>query len=161
MNLATVHLPDTVRGILISAVTEVFATMFGTEVKPAALVPEASGQTVLAGSVGFIGDVNGIVYIRTAEPFARVLSGRMLGLQPDELDDEMVNDALGELSNMVVGCVKSHLCDQGLPCVLTIPSVVRGTDLTVETIPCAERRLLSFRCEEHQLRIELLIKTKP
>ena len=57
----------------------------------------------------------------------------MLGISESEVDaGEMVTDAIGELSNMVAGYVKSRLCDSGLPCTLTIPSVVRGQELSVE-----------------------------
>jgi len=84
----------------------------------------------------------------------------MLELPIDQLDDEMVNDVVGEISNMVVGSVKSHLCDQGAPCVLTIPSVIRGKDLSVEPVPFAERRIISFRAEENHFQFELFIKTR-
>ena len=40
--------------------------------------------------------------------------------------DEVVNDAIGELTNMVVGGFKNALCDAGYPCRLTIPSISAG-----------------------------------
>jgi chemotaxis protein CheX len=70
----------------------------------------------------------------------------------------MVNDAIGELSNMVAGYVKSRLCDAGLPCVLTIPSVVRGQGLRVEGSSHIPRRAFGFRTGVHQLVAEVLVK---
>jgi CheY-specific phosphatase CheX len=35
----------------------------------------------------------------------------------------MVNDALGELANMIVGGLKTNLVECGHPCVLTIRSI--------------------------------------
>jgi chemotaxis protein CheX len=62
-----------------------------------------------------------------------MITSLLLGIAEAELDTgEMVTDAIGELSNMVVGYVKSRLCDGGWHCVLTIPSVVRGQQLTIE-----------------------------
>ena len=59
---------------------------------------------------------------------------------------------MGELSNMVVGYVKSRLCDSGLPCTLTIPSVVRGQQLSVEGSAQVTRRAIGFRnCKYHLL----------
>lgn len=161
MNPDTSNLIDDIRALLIPAMGEVFATMFGTEVKPAAThVPDLPGHAIMAGSVGFIGDINGVVHIRLADSLARKLAGRMLGLPVNELEDEMVNDVVGELSNIVVGSVKSHLCDQGTNCALTIPSVVRGKDLRIEPIQSAACRIIGFRTDDDYLQLELQIKNR-
>src|SRR3954464_12486168 len=96
---------DDVRGHLNRGITEVFATMAGLEAKPAALYNlYESGQPLVAGSVRFDGDVTGIFRIHVTTDFARMLAGRILGLAEAELNgDEMVNDVIGELSNMIVG----------------------------------------------------------
>jgi chemotaxis protein CheX len=70
----------------------------------------------------------------------------------------MVNDAIGELANMTVGHMKSRLSDRGMPCVLTIPSVVRGRQLSIEPVSSTERRLFVFRCNDNQLVLEVFIK---
>jgi chemotaxis protein CheX len=83
----------------------------------------------------------------------------MLGLAEAELQgDEMVNDVIGELSNMIVGCAKPRLCDAGAPCVLTIPSIVRGQNFEIEPARRCNRRLLGFRCGVDHLVIELLME---
>jgi chemotaxis protein CheX len=149
--------------LITRGVADVFKTMFGLEaVEAAAAEPRASNEPLVAGSVGFIGDVNGVVYLEVTDAFARTLASRMLGLAEAELDgEEMVNDVIGELSNMVVGGVKSQLCDSGAPCVLTIPSVVRGQRLSLEPLRSSERRLLHFRCAEDDLIVELIVKQAP
>jgi chemotaxis protein CheX len=152
---------DEIRQLLMDAVAEVFSTMFNLQPEPADPPRVADpGQMLVAGSVGFIGDVSGVVHLHVSASFARTLACRMLGMAEAEMEgDEMVNDVIGELSNMVVGAVKSHLCDNGMPCVLTIPSVVRGQRLTIEPIRSAERRLLSLRCGEDYFHLELSMKT--
>lgn len=83
----------------------------------------------------------------------------MLGLSPDEIDgDEMVNDTMGELANMIVGQVKSRLCDRGYECVLTVPSVVRGQNFSIESTTGTERRVIGFNCGAEKLKVEVLIK---
>jgi len=161
MNTTTPNLIDDVRAHLTSGVSEVFRTMLALETKPAAVLHDwhAPGETLVAGSVGFIGDVNGIVYIQVTAAFARTLASRMLGLAETELEgDVMVNDVVGELSNMIVGAVKSRLCDSGAPCVLTIPSVVRGQNFKVEPASSFQHRVLGFRCGADQFLVELLMK---
>jgi CheY-specific phosphatase CheX len=142
------------------AVKEVFQSMLSMEMSPeppSPLTPDPAGQII--GSVGFIGETTGIIYLYAGIGFARVITSRMLGISEPEVDaGEMVTDAIGELSNMVVGYVKSRLCNSGLPCVLTIPSVVRGQQLSVEGSSQTTRRMIGFRNCTHHLLAEVLLK---
>ena len=142
------------------AVKDVFKQMLGIEVNaepPAPLPSDPLGQII--GSVGFIGDATGIIFLYAGVTFAVVMTGKMLGLDEKEVDThEMVNDAIGEISNMVVGHVKSHLCDAGLPCTLTIPSVVRGQELSVEGSAQTSRKTFGFRNCNHNLMVEIRLK---
>ena len=142
------------------AVKDVFTTMLEMNAKPEppdSLV--ANGEPHVAGSVGFIGKLNGVVYLYASATFARRIASRMLRLSDAEIKgNEMVNDVVGEVSNMVVGNIKSRLCDRGLSCALTIPSIVRGSHFTIEPVSSTERKVITFRCDEHQLVVEILIK---
>lgn len=147
--------------LLKNAVTEVFTTMLSlpSEVEP----PGAeifSGDAHVAGAVGFIGNkLTGVVYIYTSGDFARKATAQLLGIPESEIDgDVMVNDAMGELTNMVVGHVKSHLSDKGMNCVLTIPSIVRGSHFSIETVSTTERRVISFATTNGQVVAEILVK---
>src|SRR6202012_1426446 len=96
-------------------------------------------ESFIAASVGFVGDVSGIVYIYLKAPLAQVLASRLLGIPEAEADDdELTGDAIGELSNMIVGAAKSRLCDLGLACTLTIPSIIRGKGLSTEPVGSSE-----------------------
>jgi chemotaxis protein CheX len=142
------------------AVQEVFQSMLSMEVsagEPTPLTPDPNGQII--GSVGFIGEATGIIYLYADLTFARVITGRLLGITDAEVDPaDMVTDAMGELSNMVVGYVKSRLCNAGLPCTLTIPSVVRGQQLKVEGSANVTRRVIGFNNCQHHLLAEILLK---
>lgn len=158
---STPHLVEDVRDLLCSGVGEVFNTMLTLEAAPVEVVDlQASGEALVTASVGFIGAVNGVVYLHVTAAFARKLAGCMLGMADEEFDgDEMINDAMGELGNMVVGAVKSRLCDEGSSCVLTIPSIVRGRGFSVGAAGCSDRRLLGFRCGDGDLVVELSMKS--
>lgn len=140
------------------AVREVFQSMLSMELvpePPAPLTAELSCQ--IAGSVGFIGESSGFIYLYAGVDFANYLTSRMLGI--DEIEsEEMVNDAFGELSNMVGGYVKSRLSDSGWPCTLTIPSIVRGQQLSIEGVAQVSRRVIGFRDGSNHLLVELLVK---
>jgi chemotaxis protein CheX len=138
----------------------IFQTMLGLSAVPMAEAdPQLRDQDVVVGSVGFTGEANGMVYVHMRETLAHALASRMLSVEESVLDHEMVNDVVGELSNMIVGSVKSQLCDAGTPCVLTIPTIVRGRNLNIEQVGSAQRRVLGFSCANDRLLLELLLKT--
>ncbi len=142
------------------SVREVFGTMLNFAVEPLAPNTElVNGEAHVASAVGFIGRLTGVVYLYCTASFARRITSGLLGLAENEIDsDEMVNDAMGELGNMVVGHLKSRLSDRGIPCVLTIPSIVRGSHFSIEPVSTTERRVFGFRCDTSQLILEVLIK---
>jgi chemotaxis protein CheX len=142
------------------AVREVFQSMLSMDLalEPAvSLPPDPEGEII--GSVGFIGQTSGVIHLKGGLGLARMLTSRMLGITVQEVDgSEMVNDAIGELSNMVGGFVKSRLCDRGWSCTLTIPSIVRGQQLSIEASTHTKRKILGFGCGAHHLLAELLLK---
>jgi chemotaxis protein CheX len=143
------------------AVTDVFRNMLSMEIRPEPpLAPvEENDCEQIIGSVGFAGDATGIICLYTDVELATALTSRMLGIAEAEVDtNEMVNDAIGELSNMVAGFVKSHLCDGGLPCTLTIPSIVRGRKLSVEGAGDVMRRVVGFQNCQYHFSVEILLK---
>ncbi len=150
---------DSVSEQLNANVADVFRTMLSMEAGGAEPVEVGmGGAPLVVSSVGFIGEATGVVYLRFTADFARTLASRMLGMPESEMADEMTNDVIGELSNMVVGSVKSQLCDAGLPCRLTIPSILRGKNLSVACLKPSVRRLLGFNAGNQPLIIELLMK---
>ena len=152
---------DPIEDLLKSSVSDVFRTMLQMETRIIPMTPDAmSDEPHVAGSVGFIGDLTGVVYIYCTAEFARQLTGIILDLPgTDPAGDEMSNDSMGELANMVVGGLKSRLAERGRSCVLTIPSIVRGSHFSIEATSSTTRRVLCFRCQDSvNLVVEILIK---
>jgi chemotaxis protein CheX len=160
MKTSTPHIIEEIRDLLKTSVSDVFMTIFNLEVQEAPLAASGTeGRPLVAGSVGFVGDLNGIVYVYVTQSYARTLASRMLGMAEAELEgDEMVNDVMGELTNIIVGGVKSRLCDSGNPCVLTIPSIVRGKNISAEPACAAEGRIFAVTCDNEQVVVEILMK---
>jgi len=152
---------DEIEEMLKSAVAEVFQTMLTMEIRAIPFSPDSiSDDPHIAGSVGFIGDLTGVVYIYCSAQFARQMTGQILGMAVNEVEgDELINDSMGELANMIVGGLKTKLVDKGHSCVLTIPSIVRGSHFSIEATTSTTRRVLSFRCRDSDsLVVEILIK---
>lgn len=146
--------------LLETAATTVFSTMLNS---PVEFAPSDSsffnGGTHLAGAVGLTGAYNGIIYLYSSTSFARRMTCCLLSMSETEIDgDEMVNDAFGELTNMVAGVIKSKLENLNEPCIMTIPSVVRGTDFRIEAVTGVERRSVFCCCKEGRVLVEALIK---
>lgn len=152
---------DDLEEMLKTAVGEVFRKMLKVEVRSVPINSGAMGaETHIASAVGFIGDMTGVAYIYASATFANKLTNAMLEMpESDVQGNEMVNDAMGELANMVVGSVKGAMVERGMSCVLTIPSIVRGSNISIEAISTATRRVLCFQFDDHQrLVVELMIK---
>jgi chemotaxis protein CheX len=152
---------DAIKDHLKDGFVDVFSTMLNITATPIdALKPTPSGPMV-AGSVGFTGDVSGVAYIYVDDAFGKSLACRMLGLTEAELEgEEMVNDVIGEISNMIVGAAKSRICDTGALCTLTIPSIVRGDDFGAKPASNSESRLFSMQCEAQTVHVELIMKVE-
>lgn len=144
-----------------AAVSEVFSTMLNFEVRlepPGS--PHLNGEMHIAGSVGFIGHITGVFYIYATGSFARRITCRMLGFAEHEIEsNEIVHDTIGELTNMIVGHFKSRLSDRGFSCSLTIPSIVCGSNFSIEPISNTLRKVYSFRCDgNQQVVLEVILK---
>jgi chemotaxis protein CheX len=145
-----------IRENIARAVGDVFKTMLNRPAQPvpadaAGGVPAARpGSRQVVGTVGFAGEANGAVYIYFNEAFAKKCTGGMLGLSDQEIEEmgsEPVNDAVGELSNMIVGSFKNGLNDAGFPCKLSIPSTLSGTDFTISPWPHGSARRHAYAFE--------------
>lgn len=162
---------DTVlRDLVNKAMSDVLITMLTLNSKliwvsddhPGEDTPQLCQNTpIVVGAVGFIGDVNGLIYLHFESEFATLVTSRLTGLSPEEIEaegDEVVNDAIGELTNMTVGGFKNALCDMGLPCNLTIPSILRGSNFTIEPASSALRHVYQFEADGRKMTADLLLQ---
>ena len=138
------------RGFISGAMNEVFDTMLSMDIELAdgGVQANVQGERIV-GSVGFAGKAVGSVSIQVNDAFARSITAAMLGMELDEIEgDEDVHDVIGELSNMVGGDLKSRLCDGGLDCELSIPSIITGSDFKTEIKGWERHESLVFRHQE-------------
>lgn len=153
-----------VRDSITKAVQSVFRTMMHRDanlVSTAEALDGTSSTPQVLASVGFLGVIDGLIYLCVSDEFARTLSGQMLGMTSAELEasgNEVVNDAIGEITNMTVGGFKNTLCDMGFPCKLTVPAIVRGKNLAVASIKSASRHVFQFDCSGQRLVADIQIK---
>lgn len=124
-------------------------------------LPVDANTPMIAGTVGFLGNLTGIIYIFMELPLAIEATCKLLDMEAHEItsdDHELVNDAIGELTNMIVGTFKNDLSNKGYECRMTIPSILRGSNFSIEPAEVALRRIYKFDCEGRSFVIDVLMK---
>jgi chemotaxis protein CheX len=92
------------------------------------LLPQVTGRRTLTGCVQLAGAWEGTVFLFCSADLASELASIMFGAQPGTLGNGDVEDAWGELTNMIAGNLKVLL---PRPCQLSLPAVVQGLDYQV------------------------------
>jgi len=118
-------------------------------------------QNHVFGCVGFLGKIDGMVYLCITDDFAVNAASQILGISAAEVraeGDAVIKDVIGEITNMTVGGFKNALCDQGYTCKLTLPTIVRGQKLAVAAMKSATRQIFHFDCDGHRLIADIQIK---
>jgi len=170
-NESMVFNEEEVKCMVERALKDVFSTMLSMEISLKECITNVGGESarsplsqcdgpLVIGNVGFVGAVSGMVYTAMTEPLARRIAMTMLGMSEEELVEEydLVNDVIGELTNMSSGAFKNQLCDRGFQCRLSIPSIIRGKYLVVEASAAEFRQIYVFANGDDLLTFELLMK---
>jgi len=117
-----------------ATVVEIFSMMFGFDIK----VAEHSGVDLpltdldeRTAFVGFSGAMRGSCQIRISSLGATSIASAMLGGASMDEDDDSINDALGELCNMLAGGWKNGIPELSSECALSPPTVISGQDYKV------------------------------
>ena len=135
----------------------VFQMMFGIGVE--AIEPaegesrrdDVDDRTAL---IGFSGVLRGSCQIRMSSGAARSIASAMLGGTPVE-DDDSLDDALGELCNMVAGGWKDGIPALSADCSLSPPTVISGRDYKVHVHKPSWRLSRSYRFESESMQLIL------
>jgi chemotaxis protein CheX len=102
------------------------------------------GGDVTVGCVTVTGAWQGSVLLACPAQLARMAAAAMFDLPAEQLDDREVADALGELTNMVGGNIKSLIPG---PSRLSMPAVTVGAWPTVKPPHAALVATVSLACE--------------
>jgi chemotaxis protein CheX len=112
----------------------------------------AGAQDERTAVVGFSGAMRGVCQIRMSAAAARLIVSAMLGGAPvDEGDDGSMNDAVGELCNMVAGGWKNSIPELSSACTLSPPTVISGQNYRVHVRKPSVQLARSYEFEGHGL----------
>ena len=152
---AHIHETD-LRSYVIHATKEVFSTMVMMDVMDTSPVqePVTRFHFSITGMVGLAGTYTGIHSIHCPIPFAMKITSNMLGMDVDEVGED-VNDALGEIANMLGGYVKQLLSKGGLDISLSIPTVISGEEYTINAMTDSDCVVIPFTFEDARFLVGL------
>lgn len=145
---------------LIKDVQDVFINMVGVEDLmhlPIQVDVTTHFKKCLTAMVGLAGTYNGLVSVHLPWPLAISFTSLMLGMEVTEIDDD-VNDAMGEIANMVAGSFKQHLSKGGSDIQLSTPSVVNGSDYVVSSGSNLENITLKFASDDEWFMVSISIE---
>ena len=141
---------------LTEVVRSVWDSMLGLTLVPADTPYETDGdQRYLTGCVQIAGTWEGAVMIDLPEELARESAAAMFGCEPEDLSDEEVLDALGEIANMVGGNVKGMIDGE---CKLSLPTVAEGADFRIAVPGSGVHTVLVFDCAGKPFQVKLLVR---
>jgi chemotaxis protein CheX len=156
--LETSFLADAMSG----AAAEVFSTMLNQAARQDPPIVRQSIEMRNDGVVsliGITGDWVGSGVLSCSSDSARWMSSQFLMSDYDEVNDEVL-DAIGEITNMIIGNFKNKVAEQTGPLAMSVPAVVHGQNMHTTTRGGA-REWIAFpvSCQGNDL--ELLVQLRP
>ena len=123
---------DSWGAVLELAAREVFSLMLGVELTSAS-EPVSEEGLGITSMVGLAGTLRGLLSLRCSSKSAALMASKMLGIDASSNGDE-VQDAVGEVCNMVAGNFKNKIAGLGDGCQLSVPTVITGEDYCLRTL---------------------------
>ncbi len=106
------------------AAREVFELMLDCKLTSESTAEATYGITA---RVSLAGKFRGELRVSCDDKSAALMASKMLGIDLDKIGAEM-SDALGEVCNMIAGNFKHKIAGLGNGCMLSVPTVTRGSD---------------------------------
>jgi len=142
------------------ATTEVFSTMLGIEItpgetqtEPRAAAPPESGVVSL---IGLAGPWVGTGGIACTGALACRISAAFLTTTVEAVNDDVL-DAVGEITNMIIGNVKTAIEEKVGPMGLSTPTVIFGRNFQTRSARIHEWTVVAFTCEDERLYVQLCV----
>lgn len=145
-----------IAGKIIEATNEIFTSMVMMEVSVNGEITDSVAplNDSITGVIGLAGTHKGVLAIHFPHPVAMAITGSFLGMDVEELNED-VEDAVGELANMLGGNVKSILSENGRDIDLSLPSVISGKSYDFQPTREVDRVAIPFQCDAGMFIVEL------
>lgn len=142
----------------VKATTNILTTMAGITATPGK--PYVKKDQVACGDIsaiiGVTGPCNGTISVSFSAASATALVVGMLGEDVEDMDQDM-QDAVGEVANMISGQARATIAGEGLVLQGSTPSVVVGKDHTIHHITKAAVMAIPFAMQGGEFTVEFCL----
>jgi len=139
------------------SVVTAFETVLNMYIEPSSIEPlRKGGETHVIGMVGIAGRRRGVVCLKLSEVFSHVVTAAMFGQDADTVQTSSdITDVIGELTNIIAGKINFCLRSENETCILSLPTVIRGHSIDLESISGVVHHSFAFTYASHLIIIEL------
>lgn len=145
--------------LITRAATDVFTTMLGMELVSGAHYTDHKDpepQDGVVSLIGMAGEWVGMGSVACSAEFACRISSNFLMSECPAVNDEVL-DAVAEITNMIIGNVKTGLEERLGPMGLSIPTVVYGKNFTTRSLGQNEWTVVPFDCGGETMEVQVCL----
>lgn len=137
----------------LAAITvDTWQTLLGLDPEPSGQAP-ASEDVIYCATVHITGDTQWTIRVDCSGTHALDVTSAMFGMEPGEATDSDVDDALGEIANVIAGNVKAMMDGNSR---LSLPTVAHGRGFAVTVPGMVDLHRASFVCEDQPVSVSIL-----
>ena len=147
---------DLLKESMMEATQDVFSTMLGIEPRYKGLAGETRApELAIISLVGITGDWGGSGVFCCSTVLASLLCARMLGTEPAATIDDEVLDVVAEITNMLIGNVKTALEGAVGPLAISVPTVIHGRNFEFRNTLGLHSLAMAFTAEDHVFEVRM------
>jgi chemotaxis protein CheX len=153
------NLNDTLSNSISKSTIEVFSTMLSLEVEVTESLVEKTLPEATDGLVSFIGVAGvwaGTGSLACSKVLGCLICSQMLMTESTSIDEDVL-DAVAEMTNMVIGSVKTELEQTLGPLGLSIPTVVFGRNFSTKSGGNTDWVVVRFRCDTEAFSVKMCL----
>jgi chemotaxis protein CheX len=141
---------------LIESTIEIFTGMVMMDISVVGEPLQTLGvlKQSITGMVGLAGTHKGVLAVHFPRQVALDVTSNFLGMDVEDMNED-VQDAIGEIANMLGGNLKTILSDRGRDIHLSLPSTIFGDEYSFSSQADVDQLLLSFQAPAGMFYVEV------
>lgn len=144
---------------IIESTVEIFTGMVMMDIAVAGEPLTELGRLTksITGMIGLAGTHKGVLAVHFPNKVAMEVTSSFLGMEVDTINED-VQDAVGEIANMLGGNLKTILSDRGKDIQLSLPSTISGDEYNFSSQADVEQIILPFQAPAGIFYVEVEIE---
>ena len=144
---------------IIESTVEIFTGMVMMDIAVAGEPLTELGRLTksITGMIGLAGTHKGVLAVHFPNKVAMEVTSSFLGMEVDTINED-VQDAVGEIANMLGGNLKTILSDRGKDIQLSLPSTISGDEYNFSSQADVEQIILPFQAPAGIFYVEIEIE---